>query len=114
MKLYIKNLKIKTILWVHDHEKQQRTFIVNLEIQYDAWESEKTNDIHDTLNYSEVEKAIVSFVEAKDYNLIETLTKDIIDVVIAFEKVKSCLVRVEKRACTKGSESMIIENYAEK
>jgi len=112
--MYLNKITIETILWVYSQEKHKRTFEISLEIDFDAGESAITDNINDTFDYSELEKAIVSFVSDQDYNLIERLNTDILDIALSFDKIKSCRVKTEKRNCTPCSESIAIESYRDR
>jgi len=114
MKMYLNKIKIETILWVYESEKHKRVFEVSLEIEFDAGESAITDNIADTFDYGDLEAKIVSFVSDQNYNLIERLNKDILDIALSFHKIQSCRVKTEKKACTPCSESIIIESYRER
>jgi len=104
-------MNIRTILWVYEEEKHKRDFEVSFEIDFDAWESADTDDINDTFDYNTLEQAIVSHVSDQDYNLIERLNKDMLDIALSYPKINSCVVRTKKKECTEHSESIVIEDY---
>ena len=109
--MYLNNMRIETILGVYESEKHKRTFEVSLELDFDAWNSAITDDIADTFDYGELESKIVSHVSDQDYNLIERLNHDILDIALSFPKILSCRVKTEKKGCTPCSESIAIESY---
>ena len=104
-------MKIETILWVYSEEKHKRTFEVSFEIDFDAGESADTDYIGDTFDYNTLETAIVSHVSDQNYNLIERLNKDMLDIALSFPKIQACRVKTQKKACTKHSQSIAIEDY---
>ena len=112
--MYLNNIKIETILGVYDSEKYKRTFEVSLELDFDAGNSAVTDDISDTFDYSDLEAKIVSHVSNQDYNLIERLNNDILDIALWFHKIQSCKVKTVKKACTPFAESIAIESYRER
>ncbi len=112
--MYLNKIRIETILGVYESEKHKRIFEVSLELDFDAGQSAVTDDISDTFDYGELEAKIVSHVSSQDYNLIERLNKDILDIALSFGKINSCRVKTEKKACTPCSESIAIESYREK
>ena len=114
MKMYLNKIRIETILGVYESEKHKRMFEVFLELDFDAGESALTDNIDDTFDYGELEAKIVSYVSDQDYNLIERLNKDILDIALSFKKINSCRVRTEKKDCTPCSESISIESYRER
>lgn len=114
MKMYLNKIRVETILWVYESEKYKRTFEVSLEIDFDAGNSAISDNIDDTFDYGELEAKIVSFTSDKDYNLIERLNKDILDIALSYQKVHACRVRTEKKDCTPCAESIAIESYRER
>ncbi|USN59162.1 MAG: dihydroneopterin aldolase [Candidatus Peribacteria bacterium] len=112
--MIFKNLQIETILGVHDYEKKLRLFTVQLEIDFNPGIAATTDYIGDTLNYSEIEKKIVNHVRTQDYNLIERLVEDILNLVLEYDQVLSCRAIVEKKGCTKYSESICMEQYKDR
>lgn len=85
-----------------------------MEIDFDAGDSRTTDHIQDTFDYNILESHIVSFVSDKDYNLIEKLNKDMLDIALSYPKIRSCRVKTEKKWCTEHSESVAIEDYRER
>jgi len=99
---------------VYSEEKHKRTFEVSFEIDFDAGESAGSDNINDTFDYNTLETAIVAHVSDQDYNLIERLNKDMLDIALSFPKILSCRVKTEKKGCTPCSESIAIESYRER
>ena len=104
-------MQIETILWVYTEEKHKRSFEVSLEIDFDAGESADSDDINHTFDYNILERAIVAHVSDQNYNLIERLNKDMLDIALWFSKIQACRVKTLKKACTEHSESIAIEDY---
>ena len=79
--IYLKDLRIDTIIGIYDWERRTRqTIILDIEMGTDVKKAAKTDAIEDALNYKTVAKRLISFVEESDYQLVETLAEKIADI----------------------------------
>ena len=77
-KIFIHALKSEAIIGIYDWERQGRqTVLVDVEISADIRKAALTDSIEDTLNYKRVAKRVLSFVEASQFHLVETLAEHI-------------------------------------
>ncbi len=77
-KIFLNDLKIDTIIGIYDWEREIRqTLGFDLEMDWDIAKAAASDDIADTLDYGAVANTIVTFVEASNYQLIETLAEDV-------------------------------------
>ena len=73
-KIFIHALKAEAIIGIYDWERQVRqTVLVDVEIGADIRKAALTDSIEDTLNYKRVAKQVLAFVEASEFQLVETL-----------------------------------------
>ena len=70
-------------------------FIVNILVETDTTEVEKTDDLNDTVDYVKI-IAIVKEQMAIRSNMIEHLAKRIVDAILPLHKVQKVTVEVEK------------------
>ena len=70
-------------------------FIVNVWVTADTSEVEKTDDLNDTVDYAKI-IAIVKEQMAIRSDMIEHLTKRIVDAILPLNKVQKVKVEVEK------------------
>ena len=76
--IFIHALKTEAIIGIFDWERQVRqTVIVDIEIGADIRKAALSDAIEDTLNYKKVAKRVLSFVEASEFHLVETLAEHI-------------------------------------
>lgn len=78
-----------------ERSEKQKVFI-NVELFLDIKKAAETDNIEDTVNYSEVRDLIKNLVEAREYKLIETMAENIAKDILnkfSFEKV---IVRLKK------------------
>jgi len=82
-KIFLNDLKVDTIIGIYDWERETlQTLGFDLEIDWDIRKSAKSDDITDTLDYGAIAQTIVSFVEASNYQLIETLAEDLCTILL--------------------------------
>src|ERR1700726_3215056 len=73
-KIFIRALKTEAIIGIFDWERQvKQTVIIDIEIGADVRKAALSDSIKDTLNYKRVAKRVLSFVEASQFHLVETL-----------------------------------------
>ncbi len=97
MILQLKNLKLKTILGVHDWERtEEREIIVNAEIEYDAQSAAATDHLDQALDYYELSQKIMALAKDSEFFLLETLTQKIGELISQEARVQSIRLEVEK------------------
>ncbi len=80
--VYIKELRIDTLIGIFDWERQVRqTVCLDLEMAMDIRQAAATDDIRHTLDYKAVVDRLTSFVEAAQFELVETLAEEITRIV---------------------------------
>jgi dihydroneopterin aldolase len=77
-KIFIHALKTEAIIGIFDWERQvKQTVIVDLEMSADIRTAALSDSIDDTLNYKQVAKRVLTFVEESKFHLVETLAEHI-------------------------------------
>jgi 7,8-dihydroneopterin aldolase/epimerase/oxygenase len=76
--IFIHALKSEAIIGIYDWERQVRqTVLIDLELSADIRKAALTDSIDDTLNYKRVAKQVLAFVEASQFQLVETLAEHV-------------------------------------
>lgn len=76
-KIFINNLRVDTVVGIYDWERRIRqTVILNVEMATDVRKAARRDDIEDALNYKAVCKRLMEFVQASQYQLVETLVEE--------------------------------------
>lgn len=89
--IFIKNLRIDTIIGVYDWEKEQRQDVVlDIEVETDTDVSAITDDIRDTVNYKTITDRVVAFVQSQQFELVESLAESVASIILA-EFATSCV-----------------------
>lgn len=74
--IYLRGLRIDTVIGIFDWERQHRQPVVlDLEMATDIRSAAASDDIALTLNYKAISEALIDFVEASRFELVETLAE---------------------------------------
>ncbi len=81
--VYIRKLQVETVIGIYDWERRIRqTVCIDLEMACDVKKAAATDAIADALDYKAVAKRLIAFVEASEFQLIETLAEEIASIVL--------------------------------
>lgn len=96
--IYLKDLIIEAKHGVHEHEKQNaQRFKVSVELSFDISKASATDDLGDTLDWSGLRKNIINTVEGNSFNLIESLSRQVADDILASDnRIQKVLVSIDK------------------
>ncbi len=112
MHIYINNLRLRTYIGINEWEqKEKQDLVINLSIEcHDhALKSCLTDQITDTVNYKDITKEIIQYVEANRFLLLERLVKEVLDIVLSYSLVAAAKVKAEKPAALRFSDSVAVE-----
>ncbi|NVK54506.1 MAG: dihydroneopterin aldolase [Alteromonadaceae bacterium] len=95
--IFIKGLKVPTLIGVYDWERTQDTvLIVDLQINADLAAAMKSDDVADTINYAAVAETVKQVGKASKFELLEALADAIIQAVCAQFSLTRLVVTIEK------------------
>jgi len=81
--VFIRDLRVKTVIGIYDWEREIKQEVVfDLEMAADIAKAAQTDSIDDTLDYKSISKRIVEFVEASEYQLVETLAEKVAAIIL--------------------------------
>ncbi len=113
--VYIRDLRIQTVIGIYDWEREiKQTISLDLEMGSDIAKAAATDHIDDALNYKAVAKRLISFVEASEFQLVETMAERIWEIVRDEFNVPWMRLRLSKPGAVTGSQDVgvIIERQA--
>lgn len=111
----IKNLRLRTIIGFQDWEREKKQdVIINIKAGFYPGNATQSDQVEDTLDYKIITKRIIKAVEESNFNLLEKLTKMILDIVMENSRVSWANVKVEKPFALRFSDSVAIELSAQK
>jgi dihydroneopterin aldolase len=96
--IYIKDLVVTGKHGVQPREKEQaQRFRISVELTVDIPAAATSDDLADTINYSDVKRIIIAIVQDSSFNLIERLAQVIGDRIIAHDpRLEKIQVSIEK------------------
>ena len=109
-KIFIHALKAEAIIGIYDWERQVRqTVLVDMEISADIRRAALTDSIEDTLNYKRVAKRVLAFVEASEFQLVETLAEHLAMLILEEFGVTWVRIVLAKPGAVRGSKDVGVE-----
>jgi dihydroneopterin aldolase len=81
--VFIRELRIETVIGIFDWERQiKQPVILDLEMGVDITRAAASDQIGDALDYKAVCKRLIAFVEASEFQLVETLAEECAAIVL--------------------------------
>jgi len=103
-RIFLRELRTETIIGIFDWERKIRqTISVDLEFPGDIRRAAASDRIEDTLNYKSVAKRVLAFVEASEYQLVETLAEQVAQLILREFAVEWVKVTLNKPGAVRGS-----------
>jgi D-erythro-7,8-dihydroneopterin triphosphate epimerase len=108
--VYIKNLRLRTIIGIFDWEREhQQEIILNIKIKFDDSLAAKSDDINDTIDYKKMKHKIMEKAENSSFYLIEKLSEFILDIIMEDPKVIAARLKLDKPHALRFADSVSIE-----
>ncbi|MCK0537403.1 dihydroneopterin aldolase [Alcanivorax quisquiliarum] len=102
--VYIRDLKVDTVIGIFDWERRIRqTVSLDLEMATDIRRAAATDSIDDTLNYKAVGKRLIAFIQASEFQLVETLAEKAAAIVLEEFGVRWVRLQLSKPGALRGS-----------
>ena len=110
-KIKVKNLLLRTYIGFNPEEQENKQdVIINFEIETDVSpEVLETDEPDGILDYKVITKKIIGLVQNGRFNLLEVLTKRILDLIMEDEKVKRAKVEVDMPHALRFAVSVSLE-----
>ncbi len=105
--VYITDLRVQTVIGIYDWEREIRqTVSIDLEMGTDIRKAAEHDTIEHTLDYKSVSKRLIDFIEASDFQLVETMAERIAAIVRNEFNVPWLRLRVSKPGAVTGSKDV--------
>ena len=113
-KIIISDLRLPVIVGTLSPERERRQEIsIDLEVETDLSAAGRSDAIADTVDYAEIERRVIETAENSSFLLLEALAGAIGRVVLSFDRVEGCRVRVSKPRALRLGRSVAVEmNFA--
>jgi 7,8-dihydroneopterin aldolase/epimerase/oxygenase len=115
-KIFLTGLKVDCIVGVWAWERQVRqTVVLDIEMAVDIRKAAASDKLEDTLDYKNVSKRLLGFIGDSQFQLVETLTERVAEIIIKEFKVPWVKVRLNKQGALRGSRDVgiLIERTAD-
>ena len=114
-KIFLNGLSVECIVGIWEWERQvKQTVVIDLEMAADIRKAAASDHIDDTIDYKRVSKRLLSFVGDSQFQLVETLTERIAEIIVREFNVPWVKVKLNKQGALRGSRDVgiIIERSA--
>lgn len=102
--IFLGGLEIETIIGIYDWERTtKQTVVLDIEMAYDITKAAETDDIEFTLDYKQVSKRIISFVETSQFLLVEKLIIEIANILLNEFAVPWVKITLNKKGAIRGA-----------
>ena len=110
----IKNLKLKIIIGINPEERiHKQDVLINITADIDDSKAIQTEDISDTLNYRNLAKSVIGFLEKSEFYLLETLVDKVLNLVMSDDMVVRATVEIDKPAVLRYCDSVSLSKSSE-
>jgi dihydroneopterin aldolase len=105
--VFIQGLKIDCVIGIYDWEREIRQDIVlDIEMSADIKAASDTDHIDQTLDYKAVSKRLIEFVQASQFQLVETLAEKITQIIINEFEVEKVKLTLNKGKAVTGAQGV--------
>ena len=114
--IYLHDLKVDCIIGIWDWERRTtQTLTIHLDMGVDVRRAATSDHIDDTLNYKAVAKSVIAFVGDSRFQLVETLTEKVAQLLLDEFPILWVRVKVNKKGAIRGATDVgvIIERSAD-
>ncbi len=112
--LRIKNLKLRIIVGINPEERiHKQDVLINIRADIDNSKAIQTEDINDTINYRNLAKSVIEFVEKSEFYLLDTLVDKVLNLVMSDDLVIRATVEIDKTTVLRYCDSVSLSKSSE-
>jgi len=109
-KIFLSSLSVECIVGIWEWERRvKQTVIIDIEMAADIRKAAASDHIEDTIDYKKVAKALLAFVGESQFQLVETLTERIAELIVTRFGVSWVKVRLNKQGAIRGARDVGIQ-----
>lgn len=109
-RIYIRDLLARCILGLNPDEREaEQDVLINLTLWADLHAAGRSDDVADTVDYTQIKKRIIETVEASSDCLIERLAQRVADLCLDDARVARVRVRIDKPGALRFARSVAVE-----
>jgi dihydroneopterin aldolase len=103
-KIFITDLSVECIVGVWVWERQvKQTVVLDIEMAADIRKAAASEKLEDTIDYKKVSKRLQSFIGESQFQLVETLTERVAEIIIKEFGVAWVKVKLNKQGALRGA-----------
>ena len=113
----VKDLSLRTFIGFKPHEKKHKQdVLIQLEVEVETSIVEHNDDYQADgfYDYRSMTKSVIKFVEESRFDLLEALTRKVLDEIMSNPLVKKAKVEIEKPHALRYSRTVSVEMSSEK
>ncbi|HNR22283.1 MAG TPA: dihydroneopterin aldolase [Steroidobacteraceae bacterium] len=103
-RIFLHGLAVDCVIGFIEWERRiKQTVVIDLEMPVDCARAAQRDAVEDTLDYKKVAKRVIAFVEASEFQLVETLAERIAQLILADFGLEWVRLSVNKPGAIRGS-----------
>lgn len=103
-RIFLHGLAVDCVIGFIEWERRiKQRVVIDLELPVDCARAAQRDRVEDTLDYKKVAKRVIAFVEASDFQLVETLAERIAQLILADFGLEWVRLSVNKPGAIRGS-----------
>jgi len=109
-KIFLSALNVECIVGIWEWERRvKQNVVIDVELAADIRRAAATDHIDHTVDYKKLAKRLLTFVGESQYQLVETLTERIAQLIVTEFHVPWVKVRLNKQGAIRGARDVGIE-----
>lgn len=109
-RIFIRDLQIRCIIGVDEHERREKQDVMaHIILETDLRQASRTDDLADSIDYSALKKQILRATEDTQYRLIEALAQRIAEECLQQDRVECVTVVLEKPGALRFARTVGVE-----
>ncbi|MEM7213371.1 MAG: dihydroneopterin triphosphate 2'-epimerase [Pseudomonadota bacterium] len=103
----VDNLRLRTFIGFNPEERRkQQDVVINVTLSYEANRGIADDEVAAALDYKQITKAIITYVESGRFLLLERLVADVLAIVARDDRVMRASVRIDKPHALRFADSV--------
>ena len=102
--IFLSELRVEAVIGIFDWERKIKQAVVfDIEMGADIKKAASSDHIDDTLNYKAVSKRVTEYVEASEFQLVETLAEKVAQLIMDEFNVPWLRLKLNKTGAIRGA-----------
>jgi dihydroneopterin aldolase len=109
-RIYIRDLIVNCIIGTEPKERVEKQDVcINIRLECDFSEACESDDLNHTVNYKSLKDELVELLENSSFLLIEKMAGKAAEICLAYDRVQSVRVCIDKPGALTGTRSVAVE-----